>query len=331
MNTDLRRSRVLVTGGSGFIGRNLVDALIQRGADVTILSRHPAPDGRKCKTVTGDLTRRETLNGVCHGFGVVFHLAGDAHAMDRIDGDNTGLGWRTTVEGTRELVDQSIRSGVGRFLFFSSVKAMGEGGKDCLDETSASSPRTSYGKAKREAEKIVLDACHRGLASTVLRLPMVYGPGCKGNLPRMIQTIARGLFPPLPEIGNKRSMVHVRDVVEAALLAAGNPTAAGKIYLVTDGQAYSTRQIYEWICAEVGRPVPRWTIPLSLIKVAAHAGDMMGRIRGRRLFFDTEALNKLTGSAWYNSDKIRSELNYRPAHTLKSSLHEIVAEVRKSA
>jgi UDP-glucose 4-epimerase len=331
MNTDLRRSRVLVTGGSGFIGRNLVDALIQRGADVTILCRHPAPDGRKCKTVTGDLTRRETLNGVCHGFGVVFHLAGDAHAMDRIDGDNTGLGWRTTVEGTRELVDQSIRSGVGRFLFFSSVKAMGEGGKDCLDETSASLPLTSYGKAKREAEKIVLDACHRGLASTVLRLPMVYGPGCKGNLPRMIQTIARGLFPPLPEIGNKRSMVHVRDVVEAALLAAGNPTAAGKIYLVTDGQAYSTRQIYEWICAEVGRPVPRWTIPLSLIKVAAHAGDMMGRIRGRRLFFDTEALNKLTGSAWYNSDKIRSELNYRPAHTLKSSLHEIVAEVRKSA
>jgi nucleoside-diphosphate-sugar epimerase len=330
MNTDLLRSRVLVTGGSGFIGRYLVDALIQRGADVTILSRHPSPAGMKCKTVAGDLTRPETLDDVCRGFRVVFHLAGDAHAVDRLDDDGERLGWRTTVEGTSALVDQAIRAGVSRFLFFSSVKAMGEGGKVCLDETAVSSPVTSYGKAKREAEKIVLDACQRGLASTVLRLPMVYGPGCKGNLPRMIQAIARGLFPPLPEMGNKRSMVDVRDVVATALLAANNPAAAGKIYIVTDGQTYSTRQMYEWICAEVGRPVPRWTIPLTLIRFAAYAGDMIGRIRGRRLFFDTGALDKLTSSAWYSSDKISRELNYRPAHTLMSSIPEIVAEVRKS-
>ncbi|MCR4332597.1 MAG: NAD-dependent epimerase/dehydratase family protein [Sulfuricaulis sp.] len=320
---------MLVTGGSGFIGRYLVDALIQRGADVTILSRHPSPAGMKGKTVVGDLTRPETLDDVCRGFTTVFHLAGDAHAIDRVD-DNERLGWRTTVEGTSALVDQSIRAGVSRFVYFSSVKAMGEGGKVCLDETAVSSPVTSYGKAKREAEKIVLDACQRGLASTVLRLPMVYGPGCKGNLPRMIQAIARGLFPPLPEIGNKRSMVDVRDVVEAALLAADNPAATGKIYVVTDGQAYSTRQMYERICTEVGRPVPRWTIPISLLRFAAYVGDMIDRLRGRRFFFDTEALDKLTNSAWYSSDKISRELNFRPAHTLMSSIHEIVAEVRKS-
>jgi nucleoside-diphosphate-sugar epimerase len=146
----------------------------------------------------------------------------------------------------------------------------------------------------------------------------------------MIQAIARGLFPPLPETGNKRSMVDVRDVVEAALLAANNPAATGKIYIVTDGQAYTTRQMYVWICAEVGRPVPRWTIPLSLIRFAAHAGNIIGRIRGRRFFFDTEALDKLTSSAWYSSDKISRELNYQPAHILMGSIHEIVAEVRKS-
>jgi nucleoside-diphosphate-sugar epimerase len=260
---------------------------------------------------------------------MVFHLAGDAHAIDRVDDDNERLAWRATVEGTSALVDQSLRAGVSRFVYFSSVKAMGEGGKVCLDETAVNSPVTSYGKAKREAEKIVLDACQRGLAATVLRLPMVYGPGCKGNLPRMIQAIARGLFPPLPEIGNKRSMVDVRDVVEAALLVADNPVATGKIYVVTDGQAYTTRQMYEWICAEVGRPVSRWTIPISLLRFAAHAGDMIGRLRGRRFFLDTAALDKLTSSAWYSSDKISRELNYRPAHTLMSSMHEIVAEVRK--
>lgn len=330
MNTDLLRSRVLVTGGSGFIGRYLVDALVQQGADVTILSRYPSSAGMECKMVVGDLTRPETLDDVCRGFSTVFHLAGDAHAVDRLDDDGERLGWRTTVEGTSALVDQAIRVGVSRFVYFSSVKAMGEGGKVCLDETTVSSPVTSYGKAKREAEKIVLDACQRGLPSTVLRLPMVYGPGCKGNLPRMIQAIARGLFPPLPEMGNKRSMVDVRDVVEAALLAANNPAATGRIYIVTDGQTYSTRQMYEWICAEVGRPVPRWAIPLALIRFAAYGGNMIGRIRGRRFFFDTEALDKLTSSAWYSSDKISRELNYRPAHTLMSSIPEIVAEVRKS-
>jgi UDP-glucose 4-epimerase len=330
MNTDILRSRVLVTGGSGFIGRYLVDALKQQGADVTILSRYPSSAGIKCRAVVGDLTRPETLDDICHGFRVVFHLAGDAHAIDRLGDDNERLGWRTTVEGTSALVDQSIKAGVNRFLFFSSVKAMGEGGKVCLDETAVNSPVTSYGKAKREAEKIVLDACKRGLPSTVLRLPMVYGPGCKGNLPRMIRAIARGLFPPLSEIGNKRSMVDVRDVVEAALLAASNPAAAGKIYIVTDGHAYTTRQMYEWICAEVARPVPSWTMPLSLIRFAAYAGDVIGRIRRRRFFFDTEALDKLTSSAWYSSDKISRELNYQPAHTLMSSIPEIVAEVRKS-
>jgi len=330
MNTDLLRSRVLVTGGSGFIGRYLVDALMQRGADVTILSRHPSPAGMKCKTVAGDLTRPETLDDVCCGFRVVFHLAGDAHAIDRLANDNERLGWRTTVEGTSALVDQAITAGVSRFLFFSSVKAMGEGCEACLDEMTESQPVTAYGKAKHEAEQLVLEANRQGLSSTVLRLPMVYGPGCKGNLPRMIQAVARGRFPPLPETGNKRSMVDVRDVVQAALLAATNPVAAGKMYIVTDGQVYSTRQIYEWMCDALQRLVPRWVMPFSLLRMVARVGTAIQSVTGRRFLLDTDALDKLTGSAWYSSEKISRELNYRPAYTLKDSLPEMVAELRRN-
>jgi nucleoside-diphosphate-sugar epimerase len=283
----------------------------------------------KWRTVTADLTRPETLEDVCDGFSVVFHLAGDAHAIDRLDGDNERLSWRMTVEGTRALVDQSIKAGVNRFLFFSSVKAMGEGGEVCLDETSATFPVTSYGKAKREAEDVIMAASQRGLPVTILRLPMVYGPGCKGNLPRMIRAIARGRFPPLPETGNKRSMADVRDVVEAALLAATNPAAEGNIYIVTDGQVYSTRQMYEWISDAIGRPVPPWTMPLSLLRFIAHAGDVIGRIRKRRFIFDTMALEKLIGSAWYSSDRITRELGYGPVHSLMDSLPGMVSEIRE--
>jgi nucleoside-diphosphate-sugar epimerase len=146
----------------------------------------------------------------------------------------------------------------------------------------------------------------------------------------MIRAVALGRFPQFPDTGNKRSMVDVRDVVQAALLAATNPVAAGKVYIITDGQTYSTRQIYEWICVALQRSVPRREIPLTLLRLAARIGDMIGRLSGRRFVLDTEALGKLLGSAWYSSEKICRELNYRPTHTLKSSLPEMVVKFRKS-
>jgi len=181
---------------------------------------------------------------------------------------------------------------------------MGEGSDVCLDETADCRPVSVYGKARYEAERLVLDTGQRGLSTTVLRLPMVYGPGCKGNLPRMIQAVARGRFPPLPEMGNRRSLVDVRDVVQAALLAATKPVAAGKVYIVTDGQAYSTRRMYELICASLQRPIPRWALPLSLLHAAASIGDMISYLSGKRFVIDSDSLQKLIGSAWYSSEKI---------------------------
>lgn len=326
----LSSKAILVTGATGFIGQHLVSALLEQRASVTVLSRRSPPEGvQKYKTVVGDLMLPVTLEGICDGMDIVFHLGGYAHAVDQLDGKGEEINWQVTVEGTRVLVEQSLKAGVARFLFFSSVKAMGEGGEACFDEAAEGQAVSSYGKSKHEAEQLVLEANRQGLSSTVLRLPMVYGPGCKGNLPRMIQAVARGRFPPLPETGNKRSMVDVRDVVQAALLAATSPVAASKVYIVTDGQAYSTRQIYEWICAALQRPVPRWTVPLPLLRLASHIGDIIGRVSGRRFVLDTDALDKLLGSAWYRSQKISQELNYRPTHTLKDSLPEIVAEFRK--
>jgi nucleoside-diphosphate-sugar epimerase len=143
----------------------------------------------------------------------------------------------------------------------------------------------------------------------------------------MIQAVARGRFPSLPDTGNKRSMVDVRDVIQAAVLAATNPVGAGKVYIVTDGQAYSTRQIYEWICTTVQRPVSRMVIPLPLLRTAGLIGDIISRLRGRRIAFNSEALNRILRSSWYSSEKICRELNFQPKHSLKSSLPDIAANL----
>lgn len=333
VDADLCDKNVLVTGGTGFIGQHLVNSLLDKGANVTVLSRHglisPGIEKLKFNVVNGDLTQPATLASICRGVNIVFHLAGYSHALSQADDQKEGVNQRVTVNGTLALVDLSLREGVEQFIFFSSVKAMGEGDNACLDETAGGKPATSYGRAKREAERLVLDASRKGISATVLRLPMVYGPGCKGNLPRMIQAVAHGRFPPLPETGNRRSMVDVRDVVQAALLASGNPAAVGRTYLVTDNQVYSTRQIYEWICAALQCSVPRWTIPLSLLRFAARVGDWIGQLSGRHFALGTDSLDKLIGSAWYSSEKISRELGYRPVHTLKEALPEMIAEFRK--
>lgn len=254
---------------------------------------------------------------------VIFHLAGKAHALAETQQDEDEY-FRINTEGTRKLLEAAKAARVKRFVFFSSVKAMGEGGDICLDEQAACEPETLYGKSKLEAERLVLEG---GFVPepVVLRLSMVYGPTRKGNLPRMIESIRKGRFPPLPETGNKRSMVHVDDVVRAATLAADRGSAIGQTYIVTDGQACSTRQIYEWICEALGRTIPNWKIPMPVLKDLAKIGDGIGRLRGHRFIFDSDALEKLTASACYSSLKIERELGFCPRRKLCESLPGIIA------
>ena len=329
------RPAVLVTGATGFIGRRLVEALRERNAVVHALVRHgsrarrtPWPANAVIER-QGDLDRLQTLDGVCTGMETVFHLAG--YSGPESDDAAEDVHWQVTVEGTRALLAQARGAGIRRFVFVSSVKSMGEGGATRLDESSPAVPVSPYGCAKLEAEKLVLDAGRRhGMHVCVLRLPLVYGHDNQGNIPRMVAAIDRGWFPPLPEVGNRRSMVHVDDVVQAALLAAASPVAADKIYIVTNGRPYSTRELYEMICHGLGKPIPRWHVPLGVLKGLARVGDAIGRVRGRRFMFDSDALEKLTGSAWYSSEKIARELGFRPRVTFEEALPELISWYRKT-
>jgi nucleoside-diphosphate-sugar epimerase len=206
---------------------------------------------------------------------------------------------------------------------------MGEGGSRCLDESFDGVPETPYGRSKREAERLVLEVGrHARLHVTCLRLPLVYGPGNKGNLYRMIAAIDRGMFPPLQEVGNRRSLVHVADVVRAAVLAAETPVANGRCYIITSGPPYSTRELYVLINRCLGRQMSSWQTPLWMLKALAIAGDAIGRLRGKRCIFDSDALNKLVESAWYSSDAIARDLGYHPLMTFENAMPEIIQDYR---
>ncbi len=319
-----QNSLALVSGASGFIGRNLCQRLRERGVRIRALMRHECL-GPWDEVVVADLADNLS-NNVLREVDTVFHLAGKAHALSETRQDESEYHAINTV-GTQRLLEACQAEGVQRFVMFSSVKAMGEGGVECLDESVDIPPETPYGRSKLDAERLVLNGGYIP-HPVVLRLSMVYGPIEKGNLPRMIHAIAKGQFPPLPELGNQRSMIHVDDVVRAALLVAERLESAGGTYILTDGQAYSTRQMYEWICAAVGKSVPAWHVPVFALRLLALIGDGIGTLRGKRFMFDSDAMEKLVGSACYNSSLIQRELGFKAERSLHESLKEIVVALR---
>lgn len=311
----------LVTGAGGFIGRYLCSALQSNTRTVTAALRQKA-NGPWDHAIPLDLEGTALSSSEIQDISCVFHLAGKVHALGESREDEREY-FRINTDGTRKLLESSMAAGVRRFVYISSVKAMGEGGDVCQDESEACRPETSYGRSKLAAERLVLEGDYVP-EPVVLRLSMVYGSSRKGNLPRMIGAVAKGRFPPLPEVGNQRSMVHVEDVVQAIVLAAEKQAAVGQTYIVTDGQACSTRQMYELVCEALDKPVPAWTIPIGMLKVLAKVGDGIGGVRGRQFMFDSGALDKLISSACYSSEKIQRELGFRPAWDLRSALSEIV-------
>lgn len=315
--------RAVVTGATGFIGRALCAKLTARGVRVRALVRRAA-DGPWEDLIVADIGAGPLPDDALLGVDTVFHLAGKVDALSDMDGDESEY-LRDNVEGTRNVLEAATKIRVERFVFVSSVKAGGECSDVCLDEAMVDNPETPYGRAKLEAERLVFKyALKHKMHAVVLRLPLVYGPGHKGNLVRMLESVAARRFPPWPEFGNHRSMVHVEDVAVAAILAAQTPDANVQTYIVTDGRPYSTRELYGLMRLALGRRKPRLSIPIKVLRAAARFGDMVGRMRDRRFFFDSDTLEKLTASAWYRSRKLESELGFNPTYDLERALPEMV-------
>lgn len=311
---------VLVTGGTGFIGRRLVAVLQARGARVRVLvrtmSRLP-PDWGRVDIVVGDLSDPASLARACAGIDTVIHAAGFAHAESATPECATRH-WAVNAEGTFRLLDAATAARIERLVYLSSVKAVGEPGSQCVDERWEAPPETPYGRAKRAAEARVLTVGREsGLHVVVLRPALVYGPGMKANLARLIEAVQRGWCPPLPETGNRRSLVHVDDMAQAALLAAAHPAARGQTYLVTDGRPCSGRELDLTIRRALGHPPPRWAVPASVLYGAAALADGALWLTGRRDDSVRAMVDKLLGWACYDSARIERELGYRPRWTFQ--------------
>jgi UDP-glucose 4-epimerase len=319
--------RALVTGAGGFIGGKLVARLAERGCSGRALfhrSVGDVPSG--WETIRGDVRNLETMRAAAAGADVVFHLAAAGEETE----DAAVVG-SVNLEGTRTVVEACLHEAIPKLVVFSTVKVMGESTRGCVDESASPEPSTEYGRSKLAAERIALAVDGPGsIRVTVLRLPMVYSEDIRGNMARMIAAIDRWPFPPLPKLENPRSIVHVRNVIEAALLAAQPGAGDGETYFVTDERAWTTRELYEQIASALGRTVPQWSIPRWTLIAAGRLGDLARRVTGRNVLPGTDEIRRFVSAACFRSDRIAAELGYRPVVSFPEALPEIVARYRES-
>jgi len=312
--------RVLVTGASGFIGHNLVLALIERGIDVVALSRTPGnrPQSR-VEHRTADVTDGLSMRGTMDDCDTVIHLAGLAHkiAYSLSDADFD----RVNVDGTQNVLEEAARSGVVRFIFLSSAGVGGSFSTRPLTEDEVPKPGEAYARSKVRAEQVVRSNVKNDhLWTAILRPPMVYGPGDPGNLPRLASVIRKGVPLPFGAVSNARSVVFVGNLVHAIMLLIEREPGNGDIFYVADDTPISTADLAREIGSALGTPARIISVPKQVLTSLARAGDFIARVR--RFPFTSRELNKLTGTLVVDDSKLRRASGYKPRVTTSAGIRE---------
>jgi len=314
--------RILITGATGFIGSALSHCLLEAGYPVrgvvsasTRIPRRATPESANLEWVVlhDRSTERET-NEALQGVQIVVHLAARVHVM--VDDASNPLQefQQVNVDWTERLAARAAAQGVLRFVYLSSVKVNGEQTVVPFTEQDPPKPQDPYGVSKWQAEQALARvSTQTGMETVVIRSPLVYGPGVRGNFLQLLNILRRGIPLPLASIRNQRSFVYLGNLVDALVRCIQDPRAAGRTYLVRDGEDLSTPELVRRLGVAMGSRVCLWPCPTSFLY-------WMGQVAGRRGMID-----RLVGSLQVNSSKIQTELDWHPPFTVDAGLSETAA------
>jgi nucleoside-diphosphate-sugar epimerase len=301
---------LLVTGAGGFVGLALCPVLEQAGYRVRRALRSPSADAAAHDVVVGDIGPATAWDEALHGIDTVIHLAARAHVMRDATADPLAEYRRVNTLGTLALAQAAGRASVRRLIFVSSIKVNGEmTTQRAFNEADAPQPVDPYGVSKWEAEQALCSAAScSGLATVILRPPLLYGAGVKGNFLTLLDAIACGVPLPFAMIDNRRSLLCVNNLVDAITCCINHPAAAGNTYLLADDEDVSTPGLIRAVADALGRPARLLPCPTSLLKLA-------GLLSGK-----SNAVSRLLGSLQIDSRKIRHDIGWRPRHDLAHGL-----------
>jgi nucleoside-diphosphate-sugar epimerase len=287
---------IVVTGAAGFIGRALVERLARGGAPVVAVVRQPLELGSGIAVrAVGDIAPTTDWSDLLAGARALVHLAGRAHAA--VDDEREWI--ESEAAAAAALARAAVGAGVERIVFMSSIKVLGDVTVDLpMRGHRPPSPEDVYGLAKWRSEEAMRAAAGERL--TILRPPLVYGPGVKANFRALIRLVDSGLPLPFAAIDNRRSFVFLDNLIDLVELALTHPAAGGEVFLLRDDTDLSTPELVRRIAAALGRKARLFSVPPPLLEFAAAA---IGR---------AAAAQRLTSSLRVDDIATRERLGWRP-------------------
>ncbi len=303
-------SRVAVTGATGFVGSILIQQLSQLGVPTLALLREKRSIPGVEYAVVGDLEQATDLASILEGTDCVVHLAGRAHVLEETEVDPLKAFTAANVDATVRLAEASAQARVRRFIFVSTIKVNGEttfGSPFKPDDPP--NPVGPYAQTKQTAESRLRSISREsGLEVVIIRPPLVYGPGVKGNFARLMKLIGTGLYLPLGGASNKRSMVSVFNLCDLIIKCIEHPQAPGSTFLVSDGEDLSTAELVRKLATAMNRRPRLMRVPVPIIKASM---TLAGRGADVRRLFD---------SLQVDMRETTQKLGWQPPYTIEEGL-----------
>ncbi|HEU4706700.1 MAG TPA: NAD-dependent epimerase/dehydratase family protein [Solirubrobacterales bacterium] len=320
--------KVFVTGGTGFIGGEVVRQLRDRGDEVVCLVRNPAKPTRLtelgCRLVNGDLGDERAIRSGMEGCDAVIHAA--AVYEVGIPASERPAMREANVGGTERVLGAALELQVPKVVYVSTVGVFGNTHGRIVDESyehPAESFTSAYEETKWEAHQVAKRLIGEGLPCTIVQPGGVYGPGDTSSVGQLLDQFLSGKMPlmPFPELGI--CLTHVEDVAGGILLAL-DKGKAGEAYVIS-GPATTMREAIGVVADVTGRKPPRGAIPTPLMKAMIPIGPLVGKVMGQ-----PPNLRELISSAdgvtfWASYEKARRELGYEP-RGLEEGLRAMLAE-----
>lgn len=309
---------IAVTGFTGFIGQRLSAHLRAKGYRVRgIVRRAITPEAHGIEIAqVGSIDGTTEWDDALYGVDAIVHLAARTHRINERDGGSLSDYQPLNVDGTKRLAAVAAVAGVRRMVFVSSIKVNGERTTDrpyFADDLPA--PLNAYGISKRVAEEeLMAVASTTGLEAVIVRPPLVYGRGAKGNFARLVNAVRRGVMLPLGSVENRRSLVAVDNLADMLTICVDHPGAANQTFLVSDGEDISTPELIRRIARIVGRQT-------RLLPVSPGALRFAGRLAGKGAEID-----RLIGSLQVDIDKTRERLKWAPPLSVDEALRRAISK-----
>lgn len=314
---------MLVTGATGFVGSSVVDNF-SRDSSLQVLAgvrnvKANFPENVE-PFLLASLEAGTTL-GSLEGIEAIVHCAARVHVMNDQSADPLSEFRKVNVEGTLNLARRAAAAGVQRFIFISSIKVNGEGTDNRLPYTADEipSPVDPYGISKLEAEQSLRAlASESGMAVTIIRPVLVYGPGVKANFYSMMKWLQNGLPLPLANVHNKRSMVALENLVDLIKTCLDHPAAINQIFLVSDGEDLSTPELLRLTARALGGKAFLFPFPVIALTFIA------------RLFGRPAIAARLCGTLQVDISKTRSMLEWTPPVSVDQALNTTARQYLES-